>query len=122
MNQLKIVKELEQQYPGKRIFKNNELSPSEILCEIEPTNDHPDYSVAIAVIDHSIPHFHKYIKEIYEIIKGNLELHVEDQIIKLKPGDTYTIKPRTTHFALGHETWVRTTAHPGWTQSDHHIE
>lgn len=63
MNVKKVIGELQRKYPGKPILKNIEQNPTEILCEIEPTENHPDYSVTIAVIDKSILHYHKKITE-----------------------------------------------------------
>lgn len=127
MNAQAVIKALEKQYPSKSIFKNNQTNPTEIICEIEPTTDHPDYSIAIAVIDQSIPHHHRHTQEIYEVIKGQLTLFYKVdlkspyQSIVLKKGDKHTIKPGTYHYAQGSETWIKTTAHPGWTPEDHLI-
>ena len=45
MNTARVIEKLQQQYPGKTIVKNNENNPTEIICEIEPTKKHPDYSI-----------------------------------------------------------------------------
>lgn len=128
MKTSQIVSQLQAKYPGKPIFIDGHIidsSPeekaSEIICELEPTSDHPDYSVAIAVIDRSIPHHHKQTEEIYEVLTGQLKLHLNDKVITLNLGDTHTIKPGTHHFAEGNETWIKATSHPGWTPEDHHL-
>lgn len=121
MNVTKIIKELENKYPGKPIFKNNEKNPTEILCEVEPTSDHSDYSLAIAVIDKSNPHFHNFLTERYKVIRGDLTLHIEGNKIVLKDGDEYTIEPKKIHWAEGNETWIKCHAKPGWTPEDHHL-
>jgi mannose-6-phosphate isomerase-like protein (cupin superfamily) len=119
MNSDQIILELQAQYPNQAIIKNNEDNPTEILCEIEPTSDHPDYSIAIAVIDKIVPHFHQITEETYEVIQGVLTLTVNDQNHTLYPGDAYTIKPGEHHQARGNETWIKVTSHPGWTTNDH---
>ena len=132
MNTDQFISQLQALYPGKPIFKNDDNNPTEILCELDPTSDHPDYSVAIAVIDRSIPHYHQHTEELYEVLTGQLTLYtchpelVSGSQLKyqkhiLHPGDSYTIKPGTYHFAEGQETWIKATSHPGWTTNDHHL-
>ena len=41
MNTKNVVNQLKSQYPGKPIIKNSKVEPTEILCEIEPTKEHP---------------------------------------------------------------------------------
>ena len=55
----RVVSQLKLKYPGKKIIMNNRNRPTEIVCEIEPTREHLDYSRAIAVIDKSLPHYHQ---------------------------------------------------------------
>ena len=121
MNYKKVIEILKQKYPGKKIIKNDEKNPTEIVCEIDPTEDHKDHSVVIAVIDRSIPHYHKITTEIYEVIKGELTIFKNNQKHKLKTGDKLTILPNEIHYAVGQETWVKTTGRPGWVLSDHII-
>lgn len=119
MNTNKVIAELEKKYPGKTIIKNDEKNPTEILCEIEPTGDHSDYSIAIAVIDKSIPHYHQHTTETYRILEGSLNLYLNEEKKHLKKGESYTIKPGIQHYAEGKETWIEATSHPGWTLNDH---
>jgi len=119
MNIKKIVTQLQKQYPGKKILKNNEENPTEIICEIDPTKDHPAYDTAIAIIDQSIAHYHKKITETYEILKGKLILTLDGKEITLEEGDKMVIKPNTIHSAKGNETWVKAYSTPGWTLEDH---
>jgi mannose-6-phosphate isomerase-like protein (cupin superfamily) len=121
MNIEKIKKELNNLYPDKDIFllTNSEGEVVEILCEVEPSKDHPEHSKAIAVINSSKLHYHKVTTETYKIIKGSLDLFVDDQKITLHAGDEYTITPRQKHRAEGAETWVEVYSEPGWTFEDH---
>jgi len=119
MNTERVLKELGEKYPGKNIILNPPENPTEIVCEIDPPTSHPDYSVAVAVIDQSIPHSHNVTCELYRIMKGNLKLTVGGRMHCLREGDEYTIVPGKTHHAEGNETWVKATSRPGWTPSDH---
>ena len=118
MNTKKIVETLRRQYPGKLIALNNEKKPTEIVCEAEPTDKHPAYSVAIAVVDKSLPHKHLAMEEIYTVIRGELTLHVNEEIVSLKRDESYTIEPGVVHWAEGDETWIECLAKPGWTKED----
>lgn len=119
MNASSIIVQLQRQYPGKTIIKNNEENPTEIICEIDPTSEHPEHSVAIAIIDYSIPHYHNLSEEVYEVIKGELVLTIDSTKFVLHAGETMTIQPGSNHSAKGRETWTKITSHPGWTPEDH---
>jgi mannose-6-phosphate isomerase-like protein (cupin superfamily) len=121
MNAEKVIIELQKQYPQKIICVMPETNPTEMVCEIDPAENHPDYSIAVAVIDESKPHFHDKTTEEYEVIKGMLELFIENKKHVLHEGDVVTIPPRNTHYAKGRETWVKVTSTPGWTSEDHII-
>lgn len=108
-------------YPGKAVVMNPVKKPIELLCEVEPTHNHPNYSVAIAVIDKSTPHMHRVIEETYTVIRGELILHANDETITLKRDESYTIEPGVVHWAEGDETWVECLSKPGWTKEDHII-
>ncbi len=111
----KVIEELNYKYPDKNII----VTEGEILCEIDPTSEHSDYSIAIAVIDKSQEHYHKQTKETYRIISGTAELHIDDQTIILEQGDEFTIPPNRRHFVVGNETWIECKSKPGWRKEDH---
>jgi len=119
MNAKKVITELSQKYPGKKIIKLPEDNPTEILCEIDPATNHPQKSVAISIIDKSEPHYHKKATETYKVIKGNLSMVIDGQKNKLEAGDSLSIKPRDIHYAIGDETWVEVYSEPGWVPEDH---
>jgi len=122
MNTEKVINELSLKYPGKKIIKINEENPTEIICEVDPSSEHPEKSIAIAVINRSEPHYHKKSTEIYRIIKGELNLIVDNKEYNLKENDVYTIHPGEIHYAIGSETWVEVISEPGWTLEDHIIK
>lgn len=119
MNVEEVISELNKKYPGASVFKNDEENTTEILCEIEPTYEHPEYSNAIAVIDKSIAHVHYKSTETYKVIRGDLKLFVGKDKIELSEGDTYVISSGIPHWAEGNETWVECYSEPGWTVEDH---
>lgn len=108
MNVKTIITQLKQKYPGKTIIKNMDKDGivSEILCETEPTQNHPQYSEAIAIIDASMMHFHKKLQETYTVLSGELTIITDVKQIKLKKGDKATMKPGTVHANVGNETWA----------------
>lgn len=119
MNVKKVIQELQQKYPNKTIIKNDPNNPTEIICETEPTSDHPEYDKAIAVIDKSIPHFHLKSREEYTILKGKLTIIVDGKEYHLPEGQSFVIEPGQHHSAKGDETWVECLSIPGWTPEDH---
>ena len=110
---------MERMYPGKTVVMLPMKKPTELLCEVEPTQNHPNFSVAIAVIDKSNPHKHMVTEETYTVIRGELTLHANDETITLKRDESYTIEPGVVHWAEGDETWVECLSKPGWTKEDH---
>lgn len=112
----KIVNELKTEYPEKNIIVNE---PGEIICEIEPTSEHAEFSIAVAVVDSIIPHYHNYSVEEYEIIKGTLEMQLDGHTIFLGEAESIRIDPGVVHTAKGSETWFRVISKPGWNTEDH---
>ncbi len=120
----KVIKQLKKKYPNKSIVqnKNKKEIVTEILCEIEPTNEHPDWSNAIVVLDESTKHYHNETTETYKVLKGTLNLFVDNEKIILNKKDTYTITPNKVHHATGNETWFECRSKPGWKFEDYHQE
>jgi len=121
MDAQKVIAELEREYPGSNVKQLPEDCPKEIVCEFDPGTEHPDWSLAIAVIDKSEPHFHNRTTEIYRIIKGELKLHVNGEEHVMYEGQEYTVIPGKTHWAEGNETWVEVYCSPAYTHLDHHL-
>ncbi len=121
MNITNVIEELKKKYPKKRILLNDRQNCTEILCEIDPTSLHPNYDVAIAVIDKTIAHYHDLSEETYKVIKGVLSLSIEGKKFVLNEGQSMVIKPGQIHEATGNETWIQCTSKPGWKKKDHHI-
>jgi len=119
MNVEKVISKLKKEYPGKAIFKNYEENTTEILCEIDPSSEHPEHSNTVAIIDKSIPHIHYKTRETYKVTKGKLTLQVGKEVIELKEGESCVIRPGNAHWAEGNETWIECYSEPGWALEDH---
>lgn len=119
MNVAKVISELKEKYPGKKIVINTPENPTEIICEIEPTETHPERSTAVAVVDKIRPHYHKKLTEIYTIIKGELTHYLGEQKRTIKENESVKIPPGKTHWAEGNETWFYVYSIPSWTPEDH---
>jgi hypothetical protein len=127
VNTAKVIKILKNKYPGRAIIENkNEAGKTtEIICEIDPTEKHPEHSTAIAVIDTSTMHYHKMISETYKVLDGELKIFkyfsdrksYEEKV--LRKGEALTIQPGEIHINNGRETWVEVTSRPGWTVGDY---
>jgi mannose-6-phosphate isomerase-like protein (cupin superfamily) len=115
----RILSQLREKYPGKKAFDLDGRG-KHFACEIEPTQEHPEYDRAIEVIISSQPHKHLKTTNYYTVISGTLELHVENKTIILKPGDSYTVEPGKIHWAKSdNECWAEIYSEPGWTKEDH---
>lgn len=119
MDKAKIIKELKEKYPSKRIILNPPENPNEIICEIDPASEHPQKSAALAIVGKSKPHYHKKSKEIYEVVKGTLFVYKNGKRYTLKEKEKITIEPNIIHYAEGDEVWFLTYSKPGWTFKDH---
>lgn len=119
MNKEKIVRKLQQKYPKGKIICLPEENPTEIICELDAAENNPQKSIAISIIDKSLPHVHKKITKIYKVIEGSLKVHLHAKIVELQKGDIITIVPNTIHWAEGNETWIEVVATPRWTNEDH---
>lgn len=118
----KVVAKLKKDYPEKKIFEHKEDDYAEILCEVEPSSDHPDYSLAVAVIDKSQPHVHKQSRETYKVTKGHLSLYIDNDRHELEEGEELIVEPGQVHWAEGKETWIECYSEPGWQFKDHIID
>lgn len=119
MDVTKIEKAFKFKHPGREIKMKPEENPTEIICEFEPTAEHPEYSVALVAIDSSEPHYHKQSTETYAVLTGYLTLKLTRKEVLLYPGITHVVPPNTVHSAEGKGTIVRVESRPGWTPEDH---
>ena len=73
----------------------------------------------MAVVDKIRPHYHLKLTEIYEVIRGTLIVYLGDKTYIVHKNEKIEIKPNTTHWAEGDETWFFAHSRPGWTPEDH---
>lgn len=116
-----VIKQLQSEYPGKPIICLPAENPTEVICEFDSREEHPDFSFAMAVIDRSLPHYHRRTTEIYRVLKGELKLHVDGEEYIMYEGQDWTIVPGQVHWAEGSETWVEVYSSPGYDPSDHYL-
>ena len=115
----RILKLLKAKYPGKKSYDLDGRG-LHFVCEIEPVDEHAEYDKAIEVMISTKPHKHFKMTQYYTVISGNPTIYVGNEIIKLHPGDKYTIEPGNIHWAESNdEAWVELYSEPGWTKEDH---
>lgn len=119
MNLKKITEELTAQYPGKKILSFPEKNPTSVRVEVESAEAHPEYSIAVSVIDKTDSHLHHKTAQIYQVLKGTLTLVKNGRSSVLKEGEVDIIKPGEIHYATGAQTWVRIYSEPGLVEQDH---
>lgn len=119
MNINEVITQMKRTYPGKKIIITDPKNPGEVICEMEPTEAHPDWSEAIAVIDYTRLHYHRVLTETYEVLHGELDMVIQGKAQHMNTGTSITIHPNTRHKAFGQETWIRVSSKPGWTPKDH---
>ena len=115
MNVKKVIDELKKNYPGSNIIINDPVTPTEVICEVEPASWDPEKSVSIVVFDGKIKHPHGFTKEKYEVLKGVLEMTKEGKTFFLTEGQKIEINMDEFHMAKGKDTWVQVTSIPAWT-------
>lgn len=115
----RIINQLKEKYPGKNCYDLDGRG-LHFVCEIEPVDEHPEYDRAVEVIIASKPHKHLKMTQVYTILSGKLVLHIDDEVINLKPGDTYRVMPGRVHWGESeNECWLEIYSTPGWTKEDH---
>ena len=115
----KIIEELSRKFPDSNIVCNPSVKPTEIICEVEPTSAHPEYSTDFAVIDESAPHYHLAAQEIYEVEWGWLSLFINGKEIVLAAGDSIVVRPGVIHSAKGVIAHAYIYSTPGKTPQDY---
>jgi len=121
MNAEEIIKNLIKEFPGKAVIPNSKTEPTEIICEVEPSREHTEYSLAIAYIKRSEPHRHIKATETYEVGEGRLDLFLDGMRMRLNVGQSVDITPGAIHWAEGEWARVKVTSKPGWILDDHII-
>ena len=110
----RIRAELLREYPGSQVKVTDDRA--EMIAEISPGR-------AVAVIERSLPHFHRRMTEIYKVLRGTLYVACGGSGHVLGVGDALTIEPGQIHHArgAGAPAWIEVLSQPAWTADDHLI-
>lgn len=118
-NSERIIKSLIEKYPGKKVYDLDGRG-KHFVCEIEPVDEHPEFDRAVEVIIESIPHKHLKMTQQYTILSGEIEFHMDEEVLKFHEGDKFMVKPGTVHWGKSeNECVVEIYSTPGWTEEDH---
>jgi mannose-6-phosphate isomerase-like protein (cupin superfamily) len=110
----KYRSELMASYPGCHVKVAEDKK--EMVAEISD-------NYAIAVIEHSVAHFHLKTNEIYRVLRGTLHVACAGRGHVLREGDEITIEPGQVHFAraAGEPVWIEVKSAPPWSADDHFL-
>lgn len=111
----------ERRHPGASLIEIPEHSTSEVMCMIDPTEQHPNYSMAISAVSASQPHKHARSTVEYEVVEGAVLVDIEGRITTLYPREKITIQPGQVHSVSGIEDYslIKIVCQPGWQRDDH---
>ena len=132
----RMIQNLAHEYPGKKIIRLPDKNPQEVICEVAAAPD-GSWSVAVALIVKSLPHYHDETCEAYRVLKGAVRIidgaqtrHGKILMPQLFPrnheelGGIEYIWPGRVHCAWAVGRWpakVLVLATPAWSPKDHHI-
>ena len=95
----------------------------EIVYEVKMAGEDLPFSIAIADIQQSQPHYHNHTIETYTVVQGDIEVRLNDERRALRPGEIVLIEPGTVHSArtLGDmPARVVVVCVPEWQPEDYH--
>lgn len=98
--------------------------PKETIYELISSHDGLGWSLAIADIVDTVPHYHRRTLETYTVVTGILEVTVDDEKHVLHPGDVITIPIGSIHSARSltqEPARILVSCLPGWTSDDHNL-
>src|SRR6266550_5307629 len=106
--------ELMKAYPGCRVKVADDKR--EMVAEISD-------GFAVAVIERSLPHFHRKTREVYRVLRGTLAVGCAGLGHVLERGETIAIELGQIHSAsaAGEPAWIEVESLPAWSVSDHFI-
>jgi len=114
MNIDQIRTELINTYPGCSVKVADDNR--EMVAEISD-------GFAVAVIERSLPHFHRKTREVYRVLRGTLCVARAGLGHVLEMGETIAIEPGQIHSAsaAGEPAWIEVESLPPWSADDHFI-
>jgi quercetin dioxygenase-like cupin family protein len=121
MDVQRTLAELAAQGPGSPIKQNapDGKNVTELVRE-DPTPS-PKTSTAVAVIERSGRHHHVRMTEVYRVLRGELNLHVDGETVVLRERDEFTIKPGVVHWGESdpeNPAWIEVVCTPAFSPED----
>lgn len=119
----RMICELAARFSGKHIVCKPAQNPTEVICEIARCPNGL-WSVAVALICESVPHYHKETQEVYRVLRGSLRLFHQASVNRALLKSDHApcvILPGTVHWAKAvyRPAEVLVMAFPAWTAADH---
>jgi mannose-6-phosphate isomerase-like protein (cupin superfamily) len=109
----RIMDQLRKEYPGAEIIDD----AGSYFALTEPTKDHPEYDGAVqVVVGPTPPHHHEHTSHEYRARQTPFNLHMDDQVIRVEPGQTHHVPPGTVHYLSvdpDTECWLDVIDRPG---------
>lgn len=96
--------------------------PNETIYELVGTEEGLGWSMAIADIVQTAPHYHRDLSETYIVVSGLLEVTVDDKSYVMRQGDVMVIPTNAVHSARSltdEPARILVSCVPGWTPEDH---
>lgn len=118
-SQLPGIKEL-----NPELYKVRIDLPKETIYEMVGEAEGLGWTLAVADITQSAPHFHRYISETYIMVTGVLEVTIDDKQYVMHPGDVIVIPANAVHSARSltdEPARILVPCVPGWTPKDHNL-
>jgi mannose-6-phosphate isomerase-like protein (cupin superfamily) len=121
------IEDLKRRYPGCPIKELPEGAPEEVVCETYRAPDE-SWSTAVALIERSKPHIHRWMLEVYVPMAGAGTLHrgpTQWSQMDSQHQGAELIYPGTPHWVTLREGQshieVLVVCKPAWTLRDHHL-
>ena len=111
------------EFPDKNIVcLPDDDDPQEVIVELERAED-DSYSVAIALIQESLPHRNPGLVEAYLVEEGQLVIYIDEDMEILEQGGGLTFDADHVHWAIAlssEPARVRVTSRPAW-KPEHNV-
>lgn len=103
-----------------------DADPVEITCglmrKLTGPEDFKDMDfVHVTIKDSTKKHFHKKLTEVYFVLKGSIDVEVDNKIEHLEKGEMIMIFPKTNHMAWKtskEDTEILVVCCPPWSEND----
>jgi mannose-6-phosphate isomerase-like protein (cupin superfamily) len=108
------------------VRKVQNANPTQITCgtmrKLTGSNDFKDMDVVhVTITDPTKKHFHKKLTEIYYVLKGSIDVEVDQEVEHLKKDQMIMIFPNTNHKAWKtseEDAEILVVCCPPWTEED----